>query len=102
MIEWLCRCGITPYLKELQNEVEYIKKSVNENGICEAKVNEEQIKGISTYSGLQLEVDWKDPIRKLCDAYLLNNISIDLGYIESNKKFYFTIYCSDECNDQKR
>lgn len=67
LVLWLCRCGLTPYIEKLQDEVDIIRKSVNEDGICEANVNIEQIKGCGTYSGLQLEVDWKSPIRKLCD-----------------------------------
>jgi len=66
-IEWLCRCGLTPYIEKLQEEVEAIKNSINADGICEANVDEGQLKGISTYSGLQLEIDWKEPVRKLCD-----------------------------------
>lgn len=64
---WLCKCGLTPYIEKLKDEIDIIRSSINANGICEANINEEQIKGISTYSGLQLEVDWKLPIRKLCD-----------------------------------
>jgi hypothetical protein len=66
-MEWLCRCGLTLYIDKLQNEIEFIKTSINSYGICEANVDENQLKGISTYSGLQLEIDWKEPVRKLCD-----------------------------------
>ena len=65
--EWLCRCGLTPYIKELKNEIDIIKSSINSDGFCEANIDEGQLKGISTYSGLQLEVDWKTPIRRFCD-----------------------------------
>lgn len=65
---WLCKCGLTPYIEKLQHEVNIIRDSINENGICEANVDEGQIKGISTYSGLQLEVDWKLPVRRFCDV----------------------------------
>jgi len=64
---WLCRCGLTPYIEKLSEEVDNIRDSVNADGICEAKINLEQIKGFGTYSGLQLEVDWKSPRPKLCD-----------------------------------
>ena len=40
---------------------------MDENGICRATVDENQLKGISTYGGQQLEVDWKTETRKLCD-----------------------------------
>ena len=56
-----------PYIEKLQDEIDTIRDSVNADGICEANVNEDQIKGFSTYSGLQLEVDWKSPIRRHCD-----------------------------------
>lgn len=66
-VEWLCRCGLAPYLEQLQGEVEILKSSVNKDGICEAPIAENQLKGFSTYSGHQLETDWKLPVRKLCD-----------------------------------
>ena len=66
-VEWLCRCGLTPYIPALQAEVEFLANGIDENGICRATVDENQLKGLSTYSGQQLEVDWKTEIRKLCD-----------------------------------
>jgi hypothetical protein len=67
-IEWLCRCGLTPYIEKLSDEVEMIKNSISEDGVCEAVVDEAQLKGISTYSGLQLETDWKSKTRRDCDV----------------------------------
>lgn len=66
-VEWLCRCGIAPYVEELSREVEILRSSINSEGVSEALVDENQLKGLSTYSGQQLEVDWKSPIRRLCD-----------------------------------
>lgn len=66
-IEWLCRLGVYPYLSALQKEVKSISDSVDERGICRIAVDEESLKGISTYSGLQIEKDWKSEVRKLCD-----------------------------------
>lgn len=66
-IEWLCRCGLTPHIEKLHEEVKVIKNSINADGICIANIDEGQLRGISTYSGLQLEVDWNEPLRKLCD-----------------------------------
>ena len=66
-VEWLCRCGLAPYIPELQAEVELLKNSIDEKGICRASVDENQLKGIGTYSGQQLETDWKTETRKLCD-----------------------------------
>ena len=65
--EWLCRLGIAPYIPELQAEVNILADAIDENGICRAAIDENQLKGISTYGGQQLEVDWKTETRKLCD-----------------------------------
>ncbi|MGN1409263.1 MAG: hypothetical protein ACI4XJ_03710 [Eubacteriales bacterium] len=66
-VEWMCRCGLYPYLPALHDEVEYIGNSIDENGICRADIDEEALKNISTYSGLQIEKDWKSETRKMCD-----------------------------------
>lgn len=58
-VEWLCRCGVTPYVEQLLKEVKHIAESVNADGICEALIDENQLKGFSTYCGQQLETDWK-------------------------------------------
>ena len=67
-LEWLCRCGIAPYVVKIQEEVEILRKSINNDGICEADIDEGQLSGFSTYGGQQLEVNWhkKNPVRKLC------------------------------------
>ena len=66
-VEWLCRCGLAVYVPELQAEMEILANAIDKNGICRAIVDENQLKGISTYGGQQLEVDWKTDTRKLCD-----------------------------------
>ena len=66
-MEWICRCGLAPYIPELQAEGDILANAIDENGICRATVDENQLKGISTYGGQQLEVDWKSDTRKLCD-----------------------------------
>ena len=66
-VEWLCRLGLATYIPELQAEVDLLANAIDENGICRATVDENQLKGISTYGGQQLEVDWKSDTRKLCD-----------------------------------
>lgn len=66
-VGWLCRLGLYPFLVSLQNEVDVIKNSFDENGICHIVIDEEKLKGISTYSGLQIEQNWKSDIRKKCD-----------------------------------
>ena len=67
-VEWLCRCGTAPYLPALQAEVERLSDAINTEGICEADVDENQLRGFSTYGGQQLEIDWKSPIRRACDV----------------------------------
>ena len=66
-LEWLCRCGMTPYLEPLQREIELLLSFVNDEGICTAPIVENQLKGFGTYSGQQLEIDWKTPTRRFCD-----------------------------------
>ena len=66
-VEWLCRCELVPYIPELQAEVELLANAIDKNGICRASVDENQLRGISTYGGQQLEVDWKTETKKYCD-----------------------------------
>ena len=66
-VEWMCRCGLYPYLRVLQDEVGVLMDSVDADGICRAPVDEDFLRGISTYGGQQIEADWKTPIRKACD-----------------------------------
>ena len=66
-VEWLCRCGLVPYLEQLQLEVDILQNSLSEDGICMAPIAENQLKGFSTYGGQQLETDWKTPTRRFCD-----------------------------------
>lgn len=65
--EWLCRCGVGPYVECVANEVNFLQSAVDSDGICQAMVDEKQLKGFGTYGGQQLEVDWKDLSRKSCD-----------------------------------
>lgn len=67
MVEWMCRCGLYPYLPVLREEVSLLMDAVDDNGICRAPVDTEYLKGISTYGGQQIEVDWKSPVRQACD-----------------------------------
>ena len=32
-VEWLCRCGLAPYIPELQAEVDLLVSTIDENGI---------------------------------------------------------------------
>jgi len=66
-IEWLCRCGLYPYLKELRSEVDFVAAHFNGNGICDVPFYENEFRGWGPYAGLQLETDWKSKNRKACD-----------------------------------
>ena len=66
-VEWMCRCGLYPYLPSLQEVLAILLDSVDADGICRAHVDEDFLHGISTYGGQQIEADWKTPIRKACD-----------------------------------
>lgn len=66
-VEWLCWCGLVPYLEQLQREVDILQNSLSEDGICMAPIAEMQLKGFSTYGGQQLKTDWKTPTRRFCD-----------------------------------
>ena len=59
---------MTPYVPALSQVVDEIAASVDENGICRAAIDENQLRGFSTYGGQQLEVDWKSSVRRDCDV----------------------------------
>lgn len=56
-----------PLFLVLQREVAAIADSIDENGICRIAADEEHLRGISTYSVLQIEADCKSETRKLCN-----------------------------------
>ncbi len=66
-IEWFARCGVVPHVPALNEAVNEIAASMDEKGICRIPVLEDALKGIGTYSGQQLETDWKTPTKRLCD-----------------------------------
>lgn len=66
-MEWFARCGVVPYIPELKQAAGEIADSFDENGMCNIPVLEEALKGIGTYSGQQLEVNWKTQTKKMCD-----------------------------------
>ncbi len=84
--EWLCRCGIAPYVEQLQDEIKLLADSIDENGICTAPIDEEHLRGLSTYGGQQLEVDWKNPIRRQCDVTFRSLLILHYAY-KSGFKF---------------
>lgn len=67
IIEWFARCGVTPFIPALQEAVSDIVNAIDDDGICRISVVDDIFKGWGPYAGLQLEVDWKSKIRKLCD-----------------------------------
>lgn len=68
LIEYMCRCGLYGLVPQLKKEVDMIYDSVDEQGICCVNYCENSLKGMGTYSGGQLEEDWKSKTRKLCDV----------------------------------
>lgn len=66
-IEWFARCSVVPHVPALNEAVHEIAASMDEKGICRIPVLEDTLKGIGTYGGQQLEVDWKTPTKRLCD-----------------------------------
>lgn len=66
-IEWMARCGVVKYIPELQQAVDEIKNSIDDNGICTLPVHDRIFTAWGPYSGLQLEIDWKSKIRRDCD-----------------------------------
>jgi len=67
-VEWLCRCGLAPYLLPLRDEIARLVDGIDAAGVCKAAIDENQLHGISTYGGQQLEIDWKQPVRRDCDV----------------------------------
>ena len=67
-VEWMCRCGLYPFLPALREEVGILLDAVDADGICRAAIDEDFLHGISTYGGQQIEADWKTPVRKDCDT----------------------------------
>lgn len=68
LVEYMCRCGLYNLVPQLKKEVDMIYDSVDEQGICRANYCENALKGMGTYSGGQLEEDWRSKTRKLCDV----------------------------------
>ncbi len=66
-VEWLCRCGLYPYLPELREEVDFILGHIGEDGICSVGTYDGEIRGWGPYFGAQLETDWRAKIRRQCD-----------------------------------
>jgi len=66
-IEWFARCGIVPYVPTLQEAVDEIECSIDDDGVCNLPVHDGIFKGWGPYAGLQLEVDWKSKTRRACD-----------------------------------
>lgn len=68
LVEYMCRCGLYNLVPQLKAEVDLIYDSIDEQGICRVNFCENTLKGMGTYSGGQLEEDWKSKTRKLCDV----------------------------------
>lgn len=68
LTEYMCRCGLYNLVPQLKREVDMIYDSIDEQGICRVNYCENTLKGMGTYSGGQLEEDWRSKTRKLCDV----------------------------------
>jgi hypothetical protein len=67
-MELLARLGITHLVPELQDQIARLKILLAENqGTFELKVNHYYFRKWSSYSGLMLEKDWRDPQRRKND-----------------------------------
>lgn len=66
-VEWLCRCGLYPYLPALRDEVNFITAHIRD-GVCIAPFFENEFRGWGPYAGLQLEPDWRKSVRRNCDV----------------------------------
>lgn len=66
-VEWLCRCGLYPYLPVLREEVEFITAHIRD-GVCSVPFYENEFRGWGPYAGLQLEPDWRRSVRRDCDV----------------------------------
>lgn len=68
LVEYMCRCGLYEFVPQLKKEVDMIYDSIDEQGICHVNFCENALKGMGTYSGGQLQEDWRCKTRKLCDV----------------------------------
>lgn len=68
LTEYMCRCGLYGLVPKLRREVDIIRNSVDERGVCHASFDETALRGMGTYSGRQLEVDWKKAARRASDV----------------------------------
>lgn len=80
-LEWFARCGIITYIPKLQEFVDDIMNSVDDEGICHAQILE--LKDWGAYGGYRLEKDWKSRVRKACDVTF--RALLILHYVNCNK-----------------
>jgi hypothetical protein len=66
-VEWLVRCSLYSYLPKLKTAVGLILESINNDGVCEANIYDNEFKGWGPYGGLRLEADWRSKICRACD-----------------------------------
>jgi len=68
LIEWFARCGVVPFVPALNEIVEEIASSIDDDGVCRlTNVPLDLFKAWGPFGGLQLEVDWKSKTRRDCD-----------------------------------
>lgn len=66
-IEWFARCGVIKYLPALEEVVNEILNSIDNDGICRINVLDANFLDWGPYAGLQLETDWKTETKRNCD-----------------------------------
>ncbi len=68
LTEYMCRCGLYNLVPKLRQEVDIIRDSIDERGVCRAEYDEAALRGMGTYSGGQLEINWKTAARRAFDV----------------------------------
>lgn len=66
-MDLLLRCDIIKYSKYLMNEISILKETIDNNGVCQAYIDETYFKNWGAYSGLRLEENWRTEAKKRCD-----------------------------------
>ena len=79
LTEWMCRCGLYGHLPALTDAVDALAGSIDGDGICRADIDENALRGISTYGGQQLEIDWKSETRRLADITFRAALTLKLA-----------------------
>ena len=66
-LEWLARCGVGCEISHIKEAADIIKSYTDTNGICKLDVDGGGFTGWGPYAPMNLEIDWKNELRKTCD-----------------------------------